>query len=77
MDDFASNAIVPSVAQGAAISEPWLTRINDIMSVFVRFLMLKRPSPSSRLLPIGTHPSKLGLRSEVPCYTLMYSKAPY
>jgi glucose/mannose transport system substrate-binding protein len=35
MDDFASDAIVPSVAHGAAISEPWLTRINDIMSVFV------------------------------------------
>jgi glucose/mannose transport system substrate-binding protein len=34
MDDFATNAIVPSVAHGAAISEPWLTRINDIMSVF-------------------------------------------
>ena len=34
MDDFASNAIVPSVAHGAAVSEPWLTRINDIMSVF-------------------------------------------
>lgn len=34
MDDFATNVIVPSVTHGAAISEPWLTRINDIMSVF-------------------------------------------
>lgn len=34
MDDFASNAIVASVAHGAAVSEPWLTRVNDIMSVF-------------------------------------------
>jgi glucose/mannose transport system substrate-binding protein len=34
MDDFATNAIVGSVAHGAAISEPWLTRINDIMTVF-------------------------------------------
>ncbi len=34
MDDFARDAIVPSVAHGAAISEPWLTRINDIMALF-------------------------------------------
>jgi glucose/mannose transport system substrate-binding protein len=42
MDDFASNAIVPSVAHGAAISEPWLTRINDIMSVFVTDLNVEK-----------------------------------
>lgn len=34
MDDFASDAIVASVAHGAAISEPWLTRVNDIMAAF-------------------------------------------
>ena len=34
MDDFATNAIVPSVAHGAAISEAWLTKVNDIMAVF-------------------------------------------
>lgn len=34
MDDFATNAIVASVAHGAAISEPWLTRVNDIMAAF-------------------------------------------
>ena len=34
MDDFARDAIVPSVAHGAAISEPWLTRVNDIMALF-------------------------------------------
>ena len=32
MDDFASDAIVASVAHGAAISEPWLTRVNDNMA---------------------------------------------
>lgn len=34
MDDFAVNSIVPSVAHGAAVSEAWITKINDIMSVF-------------------------------------------
>ncbi len=34
MDDFATNNIVPSVAHGAAVSEAWVTKINDIMSVF-------------------------------------------
>jgi len=34
MDDFATDAIVPSVAHGAAISEAWLTKVNDVMSVF-------------------------------------------
>jgi glucose/mannose transport system substrate-binding protein len=34
MDDFATNDIVPSVAHGAAVSEAWVTKINDIMSVF-------------------------------------------
>jgi len=34
MDDFATDAIVASVAHGAAISEPWLTRVNDIMAAF-------------------------------------------
>lgn len=34
MDDFATNAIVPSVAHGAAVSEAWLTSVNDVMSVF-------------------------------------------
>ncbi|RKX77426.1 MAG: carbohydrate ABC transporter substrate-binding protein [Spirochaetes bacterium] len=35
MKDFSKNAIVPSVAHGAAASEGWLTKINDIMTVFV------------------------------------------
>jgi len=34
MDDFATNDILPSVAHGAAISEAWVTKVNDIMSVF-------------------------------------------
>jgi len=35
MEDFKTNNIVPSVAHGAAAAEGWVTRINDIMSVFV------------------------------------------
>ena len=35
MDDFNGNAIVPSIAHGAAVSEAWLTRINDIVSILV------------------------------------------
>ncbi|MBN1697609.1 MAG: carbohydrate ABC transporter substrate-binding protein [Spirochaetales bacterium] len=35
MEDFASNIIVPSVAHGAAAAEGWVTKINDIMSLFV------------------------------------------
>lgn len=34
MADFASNAIVPSVAHGSAISEAWVTKVNDIVNVF-------------------------------------------
>jgi glucose/mannose transport system substrate-binding protein len=42
MDDFASNEIVPSVAHGAAVSEAWITKINDIMSVFTTDLDVKK-----------------------------------
>lgn len=35
MDDFASNAITPSLAHGAAASEGWVTAFNDIMTLFV------------------------------------------
>lgn len=35
MDDFASNAITPSLAHGAAASEGWVTAINDVMTLFV------------------------------------------
>jgi glucose/mannose transport system substrate-binding protein len=42
MDDFASDAIVPSVAHGAAVSEAWLTKINDIMSVFTTDLDVEK-----------------------------------
>ncbi len=42
MDDFASNAIVPSVAHGAAISEAWLTKFNDVMSVFTTDLDVQK-----------------------------------
>ena len=35
MDDFKTDAIVPSVAHGAAASEGWVTKINDIMTLFV------------------------------------------
>jgi glucose/mannose transport system substrate-binding protein len=35
MKDFASNAVVPSVAHGAAAAEGWVTKISDIMSLFV------------------------------------------
>lgn len=34
MKDFASCAIVPSVAHGSAISEAWVTKVNDIVNVF-------------------------------------------
>ncbi|MCF7944211.1 MAG: ABC transporter substrate-binding protein [Spirochaetia bacterium] len=34
MDDFSSDVIVPSLAHGSAVSEAWLTKINDVMSVF-------------------------------------------
>lgn len=35
MDDFGSNQIVPSVAHGAAAAEGWVTKIHDVMTVFV------------------------------------------
>jgi len=35
MDDFGSNAIVPSLAHGAAASEGWVTAFNDAMTLFV------------------------------------------
>jgi hypothetical protein len=35
MDDFASNAIAPSLAHGAAASEGWVTAFNDVMTLFV------------------------------------------
>lgn len=35
MDDFASNAIVPSLAHGAAASEGWVTAFNDVMTLFM------------------------------------------
>ncbi|MBN1148167.1 MAG: carbohydrate ABC transporter substrate-binding protein, partial [Anaerolineales bacterium] len=35
MDAFASNAIVPSLAHGAAASEGWATAFNDVMTLFV------------------------------------------
>jgi glucose/mannose transport system substrate-binding protein len=35
MDDFASNAIVPSLAHGAAAAEGWVTAVNDVMTLFV------------------------------------------
>lgn len=35
MDDFASNAITPSLAHGVAASEGWVTAFNDIMTLFV------------------------------------------
>lgn len=35
MQDWAKDAIVPSLAHGAAASESWVTLINDVMTVFV------------------------------------------
>ncbi len=35
MDDWAKDAIVPSLAHGAAASESWVTKINDVMTAFV------------------------------------------
>ena len=35
MDDWAKDAIVPSLAHGAAASESWVTMINDVMTAFV------------------------------------------
>jgi glucose/mannose transport system substrate-binding protein len=35
MDDFNTNAIVPSLAHGAAASEGWVTAFNDTMTLFV------------------------------------------
>jgi len=35
MDDFATNAIVPSLAHGAAASEGWSTSVSDVMTFFI------------------------------------------
>ena len=35
MNDFATNTIVGSVAHGAAAAEGWVTKIHDVMSIFV------------------------------------------
>jgi glucose/mannose transport system substrate-binding protein len=35
MDDFETDEIVPSVAHGAAASEAWVTRINDVVNILV------------------------------------------
>ncbi len=35
MNDFSSDTIVPSCAHGAAVSQSWVTKIHDIMSIFV------------------------------------------
>jgi glucose/mannose transport system substrate-binding protein len=35
MADFAGNRIVPSVAHGAAASEAWVNRINEVMSILI------------------------------------------
>lgn len=35
MEDWAADAIVPSLAHGAAASESWVTMINDVMTSFV------------------------------------------
>ncbi len=35
MDDFGRDTIVPSVAHGAAASESWVTRINDVVNILV------------------------------------------
>ena len=35
MADFRSNQIVPSLAHGAAAAEGWVTKVNDIMTIFV------------------------------------------
>ncbi|MFN2312230.1 MAG: extracellular solute-binding protein, partial [Spirochaetia bacterium] len=35
MDDFGTDTIVPSVAHGAAASESWVTRINDVVNALV------------------------------------------
>ena len=50
MDDFASNAIVPSVAHGAAISEAWLTKFNDVMSVFTTDLDVEKATEEFQAL---------------------------
>jgi glucose/mannose transport system substrate-binding protein len=42
MDDFANNTIVPSLAHGSAVSEAWLTAINDVMSVFTSDLDVQK-----------------------------------
>ena len=35
MKKWKTDAIVPSLAHGAAASPPWLTSINDVMTIFV------------------------------------------
>lgn len=35
MEDFQQDALVPSLAHGAAASEGWVTSVNDVMSLFV------------------------------------------
>ncbi len=50
MDDFATNAIVPSLAHGAAVSEAWLTKINDVMSVFTTDLNVAKATAEFQAL---------------------------
>jgi glucose/mannose transport system substrate-binding protein len=35
MDDFGKDAIVPSIAHGAAVASGWVSKINDVMTAFV------------------------------------------
>ena len=46
MADFETNAIVPSVAHGAAAAEGWVTMINDIMTIFVSDLNVEKAAAS-------------------------------
>ena len=60
MDDFATNAIVPVLHTALAISEPWLTRINDIMSVFTTELNVDKAMKEFQAASDRLRPQELG-----------------
>jgi glucose/mannose transport system substrate-binding protein len=58
MDDFANSTIVPSLAHGSAVSEAWLTALNDVMSVFTSDLNVQKAARSFQDLADRHAPNK-------------------
>jgi glucose/mannose transport system substrate-binding protein len=58
MDDFANSTIVPSLAHGSAVSEAWLTALNDVMSVFTSDLNVQKAARSFQNLADRHAPNK-------------------